>query len=219
MAVSISKAQAQALADGFFTDAISEESVKDHFIRTEVGLVPRNSFSVLIEMAGYLVATAQENLVAADRVESGGLSESLKIVNPQVINGTVMKVEVEANDYYKFVDGGVRGTRSGSGVFAFKNEFVSKKMMIAIRKWLIREGIKGRTDNKYRGISNREDFRKSITETSQSVAYAIARSIKKKGLKQTNFFANAVTDTEQKVEQEMSKGFEIDIIRTLPNKI
>lgn len=219
MAISISQAQKKALVDGFFGPELSEEKVSDHFLRTETGLVPRQSLSKLIELAGFLVGTAQENLVRADRVESGGLSESLKIVNPQVLNGTVMQVDIEANDYYKFVDGGVAGTESGTGEFAFKNNRVSKKMMTAIRKWLIREGIKGTTDRKYKGISKREDFRKSITETSQRVAYAIATSIKKKGLKQTNFFKNAVSETEALVEKELGRALSIDIIRSLPGKI
>jgi hypothetical protein len=218
MAISITKAQAQAIADGFFDSQITDESVSDHFIRTDVGLVPKNTFGALIEMAGFLVTDAQEKLNAAGRTDTGGLSESLKVVNPEVV-GSKMSVQVEANDYYKFIDGGVKGTKSGSGVYAFKNDKVSKSMLFAIRKWLIREGIKGRTDRKYKGISKREDFRKSITQTSNSVAYAISKSIKQKGLKQTNFFTNAVQTTEGLVDQMIGKGFEIDIIREIPSKI
>lgn len=218
MATSISKAQAEAIASGFFNESISEEKVSDHFKRTKKGLVPKHAFSKLIEMAGFLAGDAQENLVKSDRVASGSLSESIKVINPKVINGVVMSVSIEALEYWAYVDGGVKGTKSGSGVFAFKNNFVGKKMFNSIKDWVIEEGIKGKTD-KYTGISKRDDFRKTISDPTDGLAWAIAKNIKKKGLKRTNFFANAVKDTRAKVKRELGKAFAIDIIQSLPKKL
>lgn len=231
---SISQAQAEALEAQFFGPEISEEAVTDHFIRTRFAedhddhsnyLVPRKSFGALIQLAGFLVGTAQQNLVDVNRVDTGKLSESLKIINPQVINGTVMQVDIEANFYYQFVDLGVRGTRGGNGYFQFRNEHVSKKMLAAIHEWVKREGIKGTSDRMYRGISKREDRRKKLADSieagakTKSIAYAIAKAVKIKGLKRTNFFSNALNETGKAVDEYIGKAFSVDIMRSLPNKI
>jgi len=221
MAITIAKSQAKAISEAFFGTGVSEEKVSDYFLRTPVGLVPKNAYGKLIEMAGFLIEEAQNNLNKAGKTSTGGLSSSLKIINPQVRNGVLMQVDVEANDYYKFVDGGVSGTKGGSGEFSFKNNFVGSKMLNAIRRWIVKEKIRGRADNKYRGISKREDFRKKLyseNTNSMSLAWAMAKSIKMKGLKPTNFMRNAITATGREVKSEMGKAFKIDIIRSLPKK-
>lgn len=226
MAVSISKAQAQALAAGFFNSQISDDKVSDYFIRTDAGLVPKESYGALIELAGFMAATAQENLVKSNRVGSGELSKSIAIVNPEVINGKVMSIDIEANYYWKFVDGGVKGTKGGSGQYSFKNDFVGRKMWNAIYKWVLREGIRGKTDTKYKikgKAFKRERFRKSISGNSiadqKSFAFAISKKIKRKGLRATNFLENAAKQTERQVDEKIGAAFEIDVIKSLPNKI
>lgn len=208
MATSISKAQADALSDGFF-DSIGTS--KDE-------LQPKGTLSVLYQLAGGLVDEAQRNLISADRIASGKLAESFKVLNPEQIGKTI-HIDIEALYYYQFIDGGVKGTRGGNGKYSFKNNVVGKKMQEAIRKWLIKEGLKAKTTKKYKAISVRESKRKSIGETSRSVAYAIGINIKKKGLKRTNFFSKALKSTKDKSRQELSKGFKVDIINSLPKKI
>lgn len=208
MATSISSAQASALADGFF-DSLG--SSKDE-------LKPKESLSALYQLAGGLVSDAQRNLISSDRIASGKLADSFKVLNPEQLGKNIV-IDIEALYYYQFIDGGVKGTRGGSGKFSFKNNFVGRKMQEAIRKWLIKEGLKARTTKKYKAISIREAKRKSITETSRSVAFAISKYIKQKGLKRTNFFAKALTSTKDKAAKELSKGFKIDIINSLPKKL
>jgi hypothetical protein len=207
MAQSISKSQADALADGFF-DTIG--SSKDE-------LQPKGTLSVLYQLAGGLVNEAQNNLNSSDRVASGALSASMKVLNPEQL-GKVIRVDIEALYYYKFIDAGVKGTSGGVGQYSFKNNFVGRKMQEAIRKWLVKEGLKDRT-GRHKPISKRETRRRSITETSRRVAFAIAKAVKKKGLKRTNFFSKALKSTKDKSKQELSKGFKIDIINSLPKKL
>src|SRR5207237_1175969 len=139
MAGSISNAQANALADGFF-DSIG--SSKDE-------LTPKGSLSALYQLAGGLVSDAQRNLISSDRIASGKLSDSFKVLNPEQLGKNIV-VDIEALYHYKFIIGGVRGTRGGSGEFSFKNNSVGRKMQEAIRKWLIKEGLKARTTKKYK---------------------------------------------------------------------
>lgn len=215
MATSISKSQAEALAEGFF----------DGLGGSKDGIKPKKSLAALYQLAGGLVVDAQKNLDSSNRTATGALHSSIKVLDPRVVNGVKVVVDIELLDYYRFVDAGVKGTQSGS---SSKGYAYTTKMppVNVIRKWLIKEGIKGRQDKKYKNLkldskaaSRRDTFRKSITETSRSVAFAIARSIQKKGLKRTNFFSKAIRTTEAKADKELSKGFKIDIINSLPSKL
>lgn len=216
MPTSITKSQVDALADGFISNALSTEGKE--------ALQPRNTLSVLYQLAGGLVDMAQKNLARSGKVATGSLSESIKVLNPEVVGKTI-KIDIELLSYYKFIDAGVKGTKSGSSSkgYSYKDKMPPVNI---IRKWLIKEGLAGEVDRKYKKLkldtkvaSRRDTFRKSITETSNSVAFAMARSIKMKGLKRTNFFSKAVASTERKAKQQLAAGFKIDIINAIPTKI
>ena len=207
MATSISKAQGQALADGFF-DTLG--SSKDE-------LRANNSLGELIVLAGGLVTNAQANLNKSDRVATGALSESLKVLNPEKV-GTLIQVDVEAFYYFKFVDAGVAGNKSGSSTKGYR--FKDKMPPIsAIRKWVIREGLKAKTNVGGRPITKREARRKSITDTSNQTAFIISKGIQIYGLKTTNFFVKAVRSTQSKSRQVFGKAFKLDIINSLPKTL
>ena len=208
MATSISKSQADLLASGFLDDI---GSTKDE-------LQPKGTISVLFQLAGELVDTAQKNLNKADRVASGALSESIKVRDPYV-RGKTLICDIEALYYYLFVDGGVAGTKRGSGKYKFKYDSPGKKMVKAFQKWITKEGVKGKQDKKYTNISRRDTFRKSISESGKGLAYAMARSVKQKGLKRTNFMAKAIAKVEKKAAEQYGKAFRLDIINALPNKL
>lgn len=207
MATSITQAQADALAAGFFDNLGSKEE-----------LIPFHSLSALYQVAGILLETAQSNLNRVDRNSSGALSQSLKILSPELV-GKSIRMDIEAAFYYKFVNLGVKGTKQGNGRYAFRNNYVSVKMMLAIRKWIIKEGLKAITNKKYSGITNREIKRKSIKDTSTRTAFAIARSIKMHGLRPTNFFTDAVITAQGAAKQLLGAGLKLDVINTLPKKL
>lgn len=207
MAKSISQAQAEALAEGFFDD-IGE------------AFQPVKATSKLILAAGKIVEEAQNNLNKSDRVASGALSESLTIIDP-VKEGNKIRIDISALPYWKFINDGVKGVKSGqpSSKYSFKNMFVGKKMVKAIRKWLIREGLKTKAKGQGKPVSKREKKRKSITDTSNSIAYAIAKSVKANGLKKTNFLTKAVREGNKYAKDQIGKGFKADIIDSIPKKI
>jgi hypothetical protein len=207
MATSISKAQAKLLADNFLDSIGSKEDFK-----------PKNSLSALFEVAGFLIETAQKNLNKADRVSSGALSESMKVLNPER-RGKIIVIDIELLYYYIFHDLGVRGTKKGSGKFAFKNDFPSKKMVKSIQRWLRKEGLKAKTDVGGKPITKREAKRKSISDATKGAAYAIARSVKQKGIKKTLFWTNAIKATERKAEQELGDAFVVDVLDAIPSKL
>ena len=103
--MSIGKAQAEALADGFLDDIGSDPN----------GLQPRETLSEIFLLAGELVEGAQDNLNASHTNASGDLSTSIAAREP-VVGAGFIQIDIEMNAYGQFVNSGVRGTKGGSGL-------------------------------------------------------------------------------------------------------
>jgi hypothetical protein len=200
--MSISKSQAAALADGFL-DSIGS---------TKEGLRPRETFSELILIAGEMVEDMQNNLNASNSNASGRLSESIEASEPEQ-SGSVLKVDIFMNFYGRFVNSGVRGTKSGSGIYAFKTDFPSKSMVEAIREWANTGKLKISNVNKAKTISANEKKNATIAEIDN--AYAVARSIKQHGIKPTGFLDKAVATTQAKVAERLGLALKVDVLNAI----
>jgi hypothetical protein len=132
---SISKAQADLLSSGFLDNIGSEETLQ-----------PRETFSEIILLAGEFIEDAQDNLNKSQSNASGNLSSSIQLGEPEV-SGNLFKVDVYMNYYGQFINKGVKGTKSGSGLYAFKHDFPSKGMIDAIREWIKAGKLKTRNTN------------------------------------------------------------------------
>lgn len=200
--MSISKAQAAALAEGFLDNLGSS---KDE-------LRPKSLYTELFLLIGELIEAAQENLNAANIIDTGKGSESLLADEP-VKNGNIISVDVLMNFYLQFHNKGVKGTRSGRSTagFSFKNEVVSQKMYAAFADWIKRAGIKTRTIAKsnYKTYDRHESRRKQISQYDS--AYAVARSVKMKGLKPTGFLDKAIKKTSDKISDRLGAALVIDV--------
>ena len=117
--MSISKAQAAALADGFL-DTLG--SSKDEF-------QPKHTYTELFLLVGELIETAQGNLNKAGLVSSGEGAASI-VADEPLQNGGIISVDVLMNYYLQFHNKGVKGTRSGRSTagYTFKTESVSRNM-------------------------------------------------------------------------------------------
>jgi hypothetical protein len=199
--MSISKAQAAALAEGFLDDLGSERGE----------FQPRELYTELFLIVGELIEAAQNNLNKANRISSGALSESLIADDPKK-NGNVISVDMLMNFYGAFVNKGVKGTRSGSSTagYSFKNEVVSSSMYDQIKNWIETARIKTRTVKKYKGYGKHEVKQKTIAQ--YDATYAVARSIKQHGLKPTGFLDNAISKTSDKIEQRLGAALVIDVL-------
>jgi hypothetical protein len=199
--MSISKAQAAALAEGFLDDLGSERGE----------FQPRELYTELFLIVGELIEAAQNNLNKANRISSGALSESLIADDPKK-NGNVVSVDVLMNFYGAFVNKGVKGTRAGHSTagYSFKNEVVSRSMLAAIASWIEKARIKTRTVNKYKGYGKHEVKQKTIAQF--DATYAIARSIKQHGLKPTGFMDNAISEASDKIEKRLGAALVIDVL-------
>lgn len=202
--MSIGKAQASALADNFLDSFGSEKD----------GLQPRETFTEIILLAAELIESSQDNLNITNTNASGKLSASLVATEP-VMDGKVMRIDVEMNFYGQFVNKGVKGTKSGSSTagYFFKYDLPSRKMLDAIKEWQTKAGASTKNTNAKKTISRNEKKNAAISDLSKT--YAIARSITQHGIKPTGFLDKAVETTTNRVADRLGAALRIDLLNSL----
>ena len=154
---------------------------------------------ILNDFAKRVVKMARKNLSTRQKVASGVLHSSLgheikwnrKVVANNLIMGDPDFKWTSAK-HGRFINNGVSGTETtypnASG--RFHHLGTGRPMIQSIEKWIARKGIQGRS-------------KKGKFITRKSLAFAIAKHVKKVGIKPTNFF----TDAFESVYREMSKSF------------
>lgn len=200
--MSISKAQASALAEGFFDNLGSSKDV----------LNTKETFSEVIIISIELVELMQKNLITANAIASGLLSESIEVGEPYMEAG-VIQVDIYMNFYGRFINSGVRGTKGGTGLYQFKFDEPGKKMIAAIDAWLQQGKLKVRSVKKYKGYGRNE--RKNKTLAKLDSAYAVAKSIKMKGIKPRGFLDKALLSIERQFSKRLGTSIKVDIINAL----
>ena len=111
----------------------------------------------------------------------------------------------KAEDYWQFVDEGVKGAGGfkGSGrargqgsPFKFSNKMPPRR---AIDKWIVSKPLKAGRDERGRFVSRK------------SLAFLIQRSIFQRGLERTQFFSKPFTEQLDKQTDNITKAFADDI--------
>lgn len=200
--MSISKAQAEALADEFLDELGTDKG----------GIQPKDTLSEAVVLAAELAETAQLYLEQDKSNASGKLSDSIQVLEP-ITEGGLFITSVEMNFYGRFINSGVKGRKSGAGVYAFKYNRPSRKMVDAIQQYIRSAGNKIRNTSKRKTISGNEKKNISISEAGS--AYAMAQAIVNKGIRATGFMDKAVQETADKVSERLGAAFSIDIINSL----
>jgi hypothetical protein len=203
--MSIAKAQAQALAEGFL-DNIGE--AKD--------LQPRETFSEIILLAGEMVEDMQANLNKSNSNATDKLSKSIAAAEPYV-NSSTFKVDIFMLYYGQFLNKGVKGTKGGSGMYAFKHDFPSKAMIESLSEWVKQGKAKIVNTNVRKSPIAQEQKNGAISELSN--LFALARSIKQKGIKAVPFVDEAAETTRNKVSDRLGKALKIDVLNSLKNNL
>lgn len=171
----------------------------------------------LLDLAIFFKTTAAKELEVKNAIDTAALEESIQFDKVQFA-GTIYSVDINVLDYYKWVNKGVKGL---DGVidspFAFRNKFVSKLFAQAIRKWLIRHALKATTRPARKNPLGAEKKAKPFqnVEKTNALAYAVAGSIKKKGLKPTGFWDKAEQETAKQVEKTLGNSFAIAIVNEI----
>lgn len=184
---------------------------------TDRGDAMPETSKTLVELAGFLIEKATDNLQRKGHIATGDTVSSMKAVNLD-LTGTKTSIDVQILSTYKFIDQGVKGTQGGNGKYQFKNNKVGKKMYAAISKWLKKRAAGGRT--KYKAVSRNEKKNQKLNKLRNSadkkaLAYAVATNIKKRGIDRTLFFTNAVKETQKESRKRFAAALKIDIINSL----
>lgn len=175
-----------------------------------------NSLKALVELGGFLIDTARANLDKKGNVASGKTSESMRIVG-LIQDGTNYELPIELLSTYKFLNYGVKGTEGGRGKYSFKTSRPSAKMAKSILRWLKTRGIA----SKYKAISKTERknqrLKKVLSEAKsrERLSYAMAASIKKKGIEPTYFLTRAIEATKREQKKKYANALKMDIIEAL----
>ena len=187
--MSISKAQIQALREGFLQSIGS----------TGFSVVKPGELPVLedtLALYGQAFNDALVKILDQEKITSSGrLAEPAMPIITKFGTGYILSVGYEpgseASKYYDFVNKGVKGTSNikadGKTPYSFKPN--KKAVPISsIEKWLGYNKLKSVSVKKYSKLGTES---KAI-EGKKSLAFILARSIHRKGLKSTHYFDRAV---------------------------
>jgi len=123
------------------------------------------------------------------------LAQSIHANNP-TIKGQVVTMQIDLNDYWMFVDLGVKGlvNKSALGIptktytnkdypsgFSFKNMATPPQMITNLQDYIARKGIQARQGN---------ESTSKVIQTSFQMAEAMASAIKMKGIDGTKFYSD-----------------------------
>lgn len=198
--MSEAKNQAELLSEGFL-DTLGAERV-DFGQAAELPVTAR----LLVLAAASFVQRVQENLDRMGKVSTGTLSTDIISGEVQTGGGSVsIEVGYPASSggakYYDFVNKGVKGLVSGQpsdSPYQFRKLSAPPVMVNAILGWMQQNNIRAREETQTRDLSPLQSKRKGLQELTggdaqRSLAYAIARSIKRRGLPYTGYFDEAQT--------------------------
>jgi hypothetical protein len=159
---------------------------------------------LLIEVVGNFLLQVQENIIQANKIDTGRLSEELR--QGDILNSKgVYSIEAgyplnsDAANYAPFVNQGVKGFLSGEpsdSPFSFKSARPKYDgvMVDAMLQWVKRNGISSRSEDQRTNLSQLQTKRQAVgnIDVQRQTAYRIATAIKRKGLPKTDFFTSAV---------------------------
>jgi len=182
--MSISKAQAQAIADGFL-NTIGEQPMKEG----ELPIIER----LLKDFGADFITTAQKNLKANGSIASGAIDDIrmnfTKFGTSYTISLGYPKSE-KASKYWDFINKGVKGTKNIKADSKTPYKFNPSKKSIpisAVQGWLGYNKLKVSSVKKYSKLG----VELKAIDSKKSLAYVVARSIHRKGIRSTHYFDNA----------------------------
>jgi hypothetical protein len=220
--------QSQFITSGEFSGI---GAAKEDFVTSNK--LPRLE-KLLASFALKVIKDAQRNLKKANTIDTGNINQ---IVFEVEQNGVSFSVTIgyyannPASKYFDFINKGVKGLEGTQNTpYKFKTKYASKKMVDAILKWVKHNNIQPTETKK---LSKIERKRKSIRAmvqkakdskvTMRQLATGIAIGIKKKGIKSTHYFDDALKQLQdkqfkEKLQKIVKEEINISIQSTWLNK-
>ena len=186
--MSITKAQALALGDGFLNSLGSQRLKEDELPVVE---------ELLKRFGGEFIVAAQNNLKANNSITSGAINDirlsTSKFGNTYTLSLGYPNSE-PASKYWDYINKGVKGTKNVKADSKTPYKFNPSKKSIPIsaaQGWLNYNKLKTISVRPYRKLG----VETKAIDSKKSLAYVLARSIHRKGIKSTHYFDNAAKET------------------------
>jgi hypothetical protein len=158
---------------------LQKEALADFGVSLADGAIENKSYALVTKWLEGVIKLAKQNLANANAIASDSLSASIDI-KPITLTDTSFVVAIVANDYWKFVDLGVKGAVSSSRAPNSPFQYRDKRPPIRpIQEWIAFKTIP--LEGRDKQAANR------------SFAINIANKIRREGLRATNFMSNAAT--------------------------
>jgi hypothetical protein len=180
---------------------------------------------IIILSAASFIEKVKENLQKQGKVVTGKLEDGITqgdlIEDKGGIEIDLGYLESDyASKYYDYVNKGVSGYASGkpNSPYGFKSLKVSKDMVKSLLQWYRKRGNAARREDQVKKLSSTQRKNKRLkkqvdaAKDLKSLAYATAVSIKKKGIRKSAFFDDAVSFS-------FGKGFVDAVSRTVGQDI
>lgn len=163
--------------------------------------------NILAEWTQELIDDMTRDLQSRTKSKANALAQS--ITPDYIVTGQGVSMNLFIADYYRFVDEGVSGTEQGipGAPFNFKYKRAGTKFAKAISGWIAQASVPDKT-RKGKFDANKPS----------PLAYAIATSIKKRGLKPKLFFKSNLTqdridDLKARIAKQLSREINITLLQ------
>ena len=159
----------------------------------------------------YVVKQARTNLTKKKKNVNKDLYNSLKFIVEKK-GQTDYSIKFYMADYGTFVDKGVQGTNKRQTYRDYRDKEVKSPYQYTnkqppsgiIEKWIAARGIRGRnTKGQFTSI------------TRKSLAFLIARGIKRKGIPAASFYTQPLSYSFNKFKKDMIQHFKTDILNEI----
>lgn len=175
---------------------------------------------VLNKFGNRIVKDLRENLDIERHVASGSLSDSIVFEIIPDANGVTYEFLLKLNEYYKFVDKGVRGSKQSvlapNSPYQFKGLNIKKGVVLG---WMKQRNItlaaKTKTSPSGHKVSTTA-AKKAAKPKDTALAYIIGRSIATRGLITTNFYSSVINDdTLKQLTEALRQALKKDVLVTM----
>jgi len=157
----------------------------------------------------YVKQQAKSNLTKRRKKDTGGLYDGINYLVEETKTGAKLTFTFGiADDYWQFVDKGVKGKTSSAKAPNSPFKFGTGTG----RSGGLTSGIKGWVKRKRIQFSNKKTGRFLSYE---STSFLIIRSIWNKGLVTTNFFTKPFEQAFQRLPEDIYKAFELEVDQQL----
>nr|MBM3931937.1 hypothetical protein [Sphingomonadales bacterium] len=165
---------------------VQRAALADFGVTLEEGAIDNKSYALVKKWLQGVIVMAKQNLAKSKAIASNDLAQSINI-DPISLTDTSFVVAIVANDYWKFVDLGVKGAKSSgrapNSPFSYRDKKPIWKHRPPVRKiqeWIAFKSIPVQGRDKIAG--------------NRALAINISNKIWREGLRATNFMSNAVTE-------------------------